>query len=101
MIEANTRVNHGEGVVFRRLAPGEGGVLLRLDSGAYHGVNETGSLLWELVGEGTTLAGLKDDFRGRLDASPSDLDADVVGFVEDLRDRGLLELTPQPSTSEP
>ena len=79
-----------EGVVFRRLSPGEGSVLLKLDSGAYHGLNETGSLLWELIAEGIMLPELVEQFRHRVDDPPGDVAAAVALFVEDLRQRGLL-----------
>ncbi len=37
-------------VVYRTLA-GEGGVLLHLESGAYHGLYEVGTLIWGLLDE--------------------------------------------------
>ena len=36
-------------VVYRELAGEGGAVLLHLDSGAYHGLNETGILIWSLI----------------------------------------------------
>ena len=37
------------------LAEGEGGVLLHLDSGQYHGVNPVGLAIWELLEDGCTV----------------------------------------------
>ena len=64
--------------------------MLKLDSGAYHGLNETGSLLWELIAEGIMLPELVEQFRHRVDDPPGDVAAAVALFVEDLRQRGLL-----------
>jgi len=86
--------------VFRRLSPGEGGVLLKLDSGAYHGLNETGSLLWELIAEGIMLPELVEQFRHRVDDPPGDVAAAVALFVEDLRQRGLLVVEGVPLAGE-
>ena len=53
-------------VVARGLAEGEGGVLLRLDSGAYFGVNPVGLLVWELRYVSISLA-----YPGLKPSSPS------------------------------
>jgi Coenzyme PQQ synthesis protein D (PqqD) len=76
-------------VVYRALA-GEGGVLLHLESGAYHGLNEVGTLIWGLLDEEKTLDELVEGLRGQLLDPPDDLRGDVERFVADLRERDLL-----------
>jgi hypothetical protein len=68
----------------------EGAVLLHLDTGAYHGLNPTGTLIWDLIGEGTTFGEILDGVRARLADAPADLSQDVAAFVADLAERDLL-----------
>jgi PqqD family protein of HPr-rel-A system len=77
-------------VVYRELAGEGGGVLLHLESGAYHGLNETGTLIWELIDGQRDFAALVADLRERLDDAPADLDAEAERFLADLRDRDLI-----------
>jgi len=76
-------------VVYRALA-GEGGVLLHLESGAYHGLNEVGTLIWGLLDEERTLEQLVAELRERLLDPPEDLRGEVERFLADLRERDLL-----------
>ncbi|MGH3020173.1 MAG: PqqD family protein, partial [Gaiellaceae bacterium] len=52
-------------VVYRTLA-GEGGVLLHLESGAYHGLNEVGTFIWGLLDEEKTFDQLVAELREQL-----------------------------------
>ena len=94
MIQSSTTIRPHLRVVFRKLGAGSGGVILHLGSAAYHGVNETGSLIWSLMGDGPTLGSLVQSVRLRLDDAPDDLAADVSEFVEGLATRGLVVLEP-------
>ena len=49
MIDPTTRIRRNPDVVFRPLEEEQGGVLLHLQSGEYHGLNELGSLIWGLI----------------------------------------------------
>lgn len=77
-------------VVYRELAGQGGGVLLHLDSGAYHGLNETGSLIWDLIDGSRGFDALVTALRNRLEDAPDDLDAELEQFLADLRDRDLI-----------
>jgi hypothetical protein len=70
-------------VVYRELAGEGGGVLLHLESGAYHGLNETGSLIWELLDGGRTFDALVAGLRERLADAPD-------RFLADLGERDLI-----------
>ena len=78
-------------VVYRELAGEGGGVLLHLESGAYHGLNETGSLIWDLIDGERTVAALVAALREQLAEAPEDLDAETERFLADLRRRDLIE----------
>jgi hypothetical protein len=77
-------------VVYRDLAEEEGGVLLHLDTGQYHGLNPLGSMIWHLLEGGTTPSAIVQELRERFEPPPPDLDRDVAQFVTDLRRRDLV-----------
>ena len=92
MIDSQTTVRRKPDVVFRALQEGEGGVLLHLVSGEYHGLNQLGCVIWGLIESDRTFGDLVTDVRGQLDDPPAGLDQDVSIFLEGLRDRDLVEL---------
>jgi hypothetical protein len=77
-------------VVARGLAEGEGGVLLRLDSGAYFSVNPVGLLIWELVDGQRTVPQLIDAVREQVVDPPARLADDVTAFLERAVERQLV-----------
>jgi hypothetical protein len=77
-------------VVYRELAGEGGGVLLHLESGAYHGLNETGILIWDLIDGERTFETLVADLREQLADPPDDLDEEAARFLADLRARDLI-----------
>ena len=89
MSTPDPRLRRNPQVVYRELH--EGGVLLHLDSGQYHGVNEIGSVIWELVDGDRTLSGIVAEVRARVEEPPAELDADVESFVRGLRSRDLIQ----------
>ena len=93
-LSAESIVRPVEGVVFRRLQEGKGGVLLKLDSGAYHSLNETGAVLWEMMARGRPLVDLATEFRSLVDTSPAQLDDEVREFFDQLSERGLVDIEP-------
>ncbi len=92
MIDPQTTVRRKPDVVFRALQEGEGGVLLHLLSGEYHGLNQLGCVIWGLMESDRTFGDLVTDVRGQLDDPPASLDQDISSFLEGLRDRDLVEL---------
>ncbi len=92
MIDPNTSVRRSSQVVYRKLTEGSGGVLLHLDSAAYHGLNEVGALIWSLLRGGTTFATLVEEVRTHLDDAPPNLVDDLSEFLEDLQARKLVVL---------
>jgi hypothetical protein len=92
MIDPQTTIRRKPDVVFRELQDGEGGVLLHLLSGEYHGLNQLGCVVWGLMDSDRTFGDLVGDVRGRLDEQPDSVEQDVSTFLEGLRDRDLVEL---------
>lgn len=77
--------------VFRELQPGQGGVLLHLASGGYHGVNEVGAAIWGLIDGSRDASTIASELGRRLDDPPDDLRADVETFLRSLRERALID----------
>ncbi len=94
MIDPTTRIRRNSDVVFRPLEEEQGGVLLHLQSGAYHGLNQFGSLIWDLIENETRFTDLVDGVRAESEDAPASVEEDVSGFVEDLSARDLVQLTP-------
>jgi hypothetical protein len=77
-------------VAYRELSGESGAVLLHLETGAYHGLNSTGILIWDLIDGERTRPALVAALREQLDDAPEDLDAEVERFLGDLRERDLI-----------
>jgi hypothetical protein len=89
-IGADARVCRHPRVAYRDLE--EGGVLLHLESGAYHGVNPTGCAIWKLLEGEPRLRDLLERLRARLEDPPPNLHEEVLLFLEGLRDRDLVRV---------
>jgi len=83
-----SKISRKPRVVYRDLA--EGGVLLDLESGDYHGLNSTGAAIWKLLEAETSFADLLRQFESEVDDSPPAVREDVTRFVDGLRQSGLV-----------
>ena len=79
-------------VSFRQLEGERGGVLLNLRTGDYHQINETGVLIWQALSEPVSAAAVVKELSGALDQVPKHAEADVLGFLDGLVERGLAEV---------
>lgn len=91
-IDPETTVRRSTRAVYRKLSDGEGAVLLNLDSAEYHGINETGALVWQHIADGPTFAGLIAALDEDLQDPPIDWSSEISDFVTDLAERNLVEL---------
>lgn len=87
---AESKLRRNEQVVYRRLAGDEGGVLLHLETGQYHGVNEIGALVWELLDGERGLEDILAEVESRVDGAPPTLHDEVTLFLAQLRERNLV-----------
>jgi hypothetical protein len=90
MIDPATTIRRNPDVVFRTLEEGQGGVLLHLQSGEYHGLNQFGCVVWRLLEQQQTMESLTAAVRAEADEVPDEADADLSAFVESLRERDLI-----------
>lgn len=59
-------------------------LLLDLDTGTYHGLGPTGTRVWELLSEETSLQRVFTRMLDEYDVSAEQLEHDIVRLVEDL-----------------
>lgn len=79
-----------EQVLFRDLE-GES-VLLHLGSGLYFGLDEIGTLIWNLLGDGHSLKEIEKRILSEYDVSLEEVQNDVRRIVKELTQNGLLEV---------
>ena len=91
MVSEDAVIRRNPRVEFREMGEG-GGVLLHVGSGAYHGVNEIGALIWGLIPDGMTVQAIVEELRTRVEDPPEDLESEVRTFVDELVERDLLEV---------
>ena len=77
-------------MVARELSASEGGVLLHLETAQYHGVNPVGLLIWELLDGERSVRDVVDAVRERVQNAPPELESDVMTFLNDVHERGLV-----------
>jgi hypothetical protein len=94
MIDQATRIRRNPDVVFRSLEEEQGGVLLHLESGEYHGLNDLGSLIWRLIENESSFADVVAGVRAQTEDAPDGVDQDVANFLDDLNRRDLVLLLP-------
>jgi hypothetical protein len=78
-----------EAVLWRRV--GDEVVVYGIERSEYLATNPAGTLLWPLLAQGATLAGLADALRERWELSAEQAHADAAAFVSDLRAQGMIE----------
>lgn len=91
-------LKRGARVAYRELGGERGAVLLRLDTGAYHGIDRMGVLVWDLLEGSPSFGDLIPTLRGKLTDVPADFEKEISDFLTSLRDRDLIEIL-APSTT--
>ena len=92
MIDQDTVLTRNPGVAFRRMSEGNGSLLLHVQTAEYHGLNEVGSLIWELLENEIRCERLFEDMRARLSSTPEGLETEIREFLEDLVERDLIHV---------
>ena len=71
---------------------GDETVILDLASGTYFGLDPVGARIWQLMGEGRTLAEISETMLGEYEVERAQLEADVLRLTGELLERGLVVL---------
>jgi hypothetical protein len=70
---------------------GEETVMLHLGKAVYFGLDAVGTIVWERLQEGDTLAEICGHVRAAFADAPDTLEADVTGFIAELLAKELIE----------
>lgn len=65
-------------------------VILDLDGGTYFGLDAVGTSIWQLMGQGKTLAEICDAMIATYEVARSDIERDVIALAESLHERQLI-----------
>jgi hypothetical protein len=68
-------------------------VLLSMKTARYYGLADVGARIWELVREPVSVSTICATIEREYDVEPVRCKADVVRFLEDLAEHGLIEVT--------
>ena len=71
---------------------GDETVILDLASGTYFGLDPVGARIWQLMGEGRTLAEISETMLDEYEVERAQLGADVLRLTGELLERGLVVL---------
>jgi hypothetical protein len=89
-MQGSTKLKTNPEVVARELAGPEGAVLLHLDTGAYHGLNTIGFLIWGYIDGKRTVDEIVAAVRERVTDAPPALQQEVRAFLESGLERNLI-----------
>lgn len=89
MITAQSTVVARQNQVFADLE-GEA-VILNLETGIYHGLNETGCTIWHLVQSPNSVASICDHLVAEYDVEPGQCLAEVLALLGQMVTAGILE----------
>ena len=70
---------------------GDETVLLDLSSGIYFGLDGVGKRIWETIAEGRSLEETATIITAEFEVNEAQAQTDLIEFVENLVERGLLE----------
>src|SRR5262245_20840847 len=90
VISRTVRVAPASKVLFREL--GGEAVILDLKTERYLGLDETGTRMWRLLTESDSIQEAYAVLLDEYDVEPDRLRRDLVGFVEELSNHGLIEI---------
>ena len=89
MIDGSVKVIRNKQVAAHELGGAEGGVLLHLRSGQYHGVDSVGWVIWNLLDGLRTFDELVQQLRREYPDAPDGLSQDARTFIQGLLERDL------------
>lgn len=67
-------------------------VILNVDTGLYHGLNEVGSRIWQLVRQPRRVSELKQQLLAEFEVDEQELGHDLLAVLADMHRAGLIEV---------
>lgn len=92
VITLETVLTRDADVIYAAL--GDDGVMLNVDTGKYHSVNDVGARIWDLLETQQTIGQLCDHLLDEFDVEGPACQAAVLDFVVKLVERGLIHAAP-------
>ena len=89
-ISLGSRVGIPETVLFRQLE--DESVLLHLNKEMYYGLDDVGTRMWIVLAESESIREAFDVLAAEYDIEPDALEKDLIGLIENLINKGLLEI---------
>jgi hypothetical protein len=66
-------------------------VMMDIDAGKYYMLDEIASVVWTRLAAPTSVADLVNELCSRYDVAPSRCEADVLPFLTELHEKGLVQ----------
>lgn len=85
-----TRISRGEEVVAADM--GDTILLLAPEKGEYFGLDGVGKAVWDMLGTPATVREIEQRLADRFAQDPAKIREDLIRFVEDARDQGVLNV---------
>lgn len=73
-------------------------VMMDIEQGSYFGLNKTATRIWAMLSEPTVIGELCDRLADEFDVPREQCEQQVGDFLENLLDRGLLQVVTDEST---
>ena len=67
-------------------------VILHFDSGKYFGLNEVGTLVWNMMKQPRSVCELRDAILSEYEVEPEQCEHDLLGLLRELRESGLIDI---------
>jgi hypothetical protein len=89
-ITLKAKIQVSEDVVSRQVQNEE--VILNLKTGTYFGLDEVGTVIWDQIKSGKTLADILENLVGQYDSKPETIEKDLLALTQKLQKCQLIEL---------
>ncbi len=73
-------------------ASGDGLMMFSAEKGRYYGFDDVATAIWQRIESPTQVATLCADLQQAFDVAPERCQADVLGFLQKLEDKGLVRI---------
>jgi len=74
-------------------------IILNLESGVYHGLEEVGARVWGLIKEPAPVHAVRDSLLNEYEVEPERCEQDLLALLEELKQHGLLQVRDEQPTA--
>lgn len=79
-------------------ALGDETVILHFNKGAYFGLNEVGSIIWQKLQQPQTVGSIREAILREYDVDADQCEHDVINLLRQLHEQGLIEVRSEPAS---